>query len=199
MQIEVREEPTSALNELGAISIAFEVDRVLEPSTPTDGLGGIILTETRVETPYVVDHDAREGEGPRRWLKRFELSNWGLLFARVKDIRVGGVLIAFDTPNVFMLEGRRDIAALWDLRVQPEYRGQGVGRALVAAAEAWAASRSCRRLKIETQNVNVSACEFYVRQGYALRSVTRLVYDDFPEEVELIYMKDLQGGRNDAG
>lgn len=199
VNIDIREDSTSALDDLGEISIAFEVDRVLEASIPNGGLGGIVLTEKRVDTPYVVDHDARASEGPPRWSKRFDLSNWGLLFAFDRGVRVGGALIAFDTPNVFMLEGRRDVAALWDLRVRPESRGVGVGSALVAASEDWAKARGCQMLKIETQNVNVNACAFYVRQGYVLRSVTRLAYDDFPQEVELIYIKRLGGVGDGAG
>ena len=33
-----------------------------------------------------------------------------------------------------MLEGREDLACLWDLRVAPEYRGKGVGQKLFASA-----------------------------------------------------------------
>jgi GNAT superfamily N-acetyltransferase len=199
MPIEVREESISRLSELGAISIAFEVRRILEVSTPNGDLGGLSLSEERIDTPYVIDHDARAGEGPLRWAKRFDLSNWGLLFALVEGSKVGGALIAFDTPNLFMLEGGRDIAALWDLRVDPEFRRGGVGRALVAGAEAWARVRGCRWLKIETQNVNVTACEFYAQQGYVLRSVDRFAYDGLPDEAELIYAKELRPNRDHAG
>lgn len=180
------------LSELGSISIAFEVNRVLEVSAPNDGLGGLVLNARPVTKPYVIDHDAREGAGPLRWPELFDVSNWGLLFAEVDEARVGGALIAFDTPNLFMLEGRRDTAALWDLRVQPGSRGSGVGRALVEAAEAWATHRDCRVLKIETQNVNVTACEFYVRQGYSLQSIDRYKCDDAPDEAELIFVKSLR-------
>jgi len=64
--------------------------------------------------------------------------------------RVGGAVIAWNTPTVHLLEGRTDLALLWDLRVAPESRGQGVGTALFQAAESWAASRGVRWLKVET-------------------------------------------------
>lgn len=190
--INIREVPISELGELGSISIAFEVNRVLHVSAPDEGLGGLVLNEISVAKPYVIDLDAREGEGPSRWPKRFDVSNWGLLFAEIDGARVDGAVIAFDTPNLFRLEGRRDIAALWDLRVQPEFRGSGVGQALVKAAEVWATERDCRALTIETQNVNATACEFYVRQGYSLRSIDRDKYDDAPDEAELIFFKTLK-------
>lgn len=188
----VHEAPISELGQLGEISIAFTVDRILEVTTPKDGLGGIVLTERPVSEPYVIDHDAREGEGPTRWPKRFDVSNWGLLFATIDRHRCGGALVAFETTNLFMLEGRRDMAALWDLRVDLEFRGTGVGSALVRAAEGWATSRGCAWMKIETQNVNVAACDFYSRQGYTLRSIDRFAYDDLPDEAELIFVKRLR-------
>jgi GNAT superfamily N-acetyltransferase len=192
VDVEIREEPIAALGEVGGISIAFEVDRVLEVSTPNEGLGGIVLTEKSVAEPYMVDHDVRAGAGPARWAQRFDVSKWGLVFAHLEGKRIGAAVVAFDTRNVFMLEGRRDIAALWDLRVDKEFRGVGVGHRLVGAAETWAEARGCRRLKIETQNVNVTACRFYVRQGYILGSVIRFAYDDAPDETQLLYVKELE-------
>jgi GNAT superfamily N-acetyltransferase len=60
---------------------------------------------------------------------------------------------------------RSDLAVLWDIRVQPERRGRGVGKALFYASVDWACRRGCRQLKVETQNVNVAACRFYASQG----------------------------------
>jgi hypothetical protein len=57
-----------------------------------------------------------------------------------------------------MLNGRNDLAVLWDVRVHPEYRGRGVGHRLFTAAAEWARTRDCRVLKIETQNINAPAC-----------------------------------------
>jgi GNAT superfamily N-acetyltransferase len=90
-----------------------------------------------------------------------------------------------------MLEGRRDLAVLWDLRVAPEARGQGVGAALFQAAEAWAAARGCRQMKVETQNVNVPACRFYASQGCVLGAIHRFAYPELPHEVQLLWYRDL--------
>ena len=54
---------------------------------------------------------------------------------------VGGAAVAFNTNGVFMLEGRSDLAVLWDLRVHPAWQRQGVGRALFQHAAAWARAR----------------------------------------------------------
>jgi GNAT superfamily N-acetyltransferase len=199
MSLEIRQEAVTsdALAAHGTISIAFEVDRVLQVMLADGGLGGISLTETALsETtgadPYVKDHDASEGEGPARWAERFDLSNWGLLTAWHHGTRVGGAVIAFRTPDLYMLEGRDDVAVLWDLRVASERRGSGVGSALFGAVEDWAVARGADWLKIETQNVNTAACRFYVKMGCVLGGIDRFAYPDLPEEVRLLWWKRLQ-------
>jgi GNAT superfamily N-acetyltransferase len=190
MTIEVRQEPAAALAEYARVPISFPVRRVLDVAVIDGGMGGFALSERAVDAPYVKDYDAGDG-GPARWAERFDLSRWGLLGARVGGRRVGGAAVAFDTPGLTMLEGRRDLAVLWDIRVAPEARGQGVGAALFRAAEAWAAARGCRQLKVETQNVNLPACRFYARQGCVLGGIDRFAYPDLPDEVQLLWYREL--------
>ena len=90
-----------------------------------------------------------------------------------------------------LLEGRDDLAALWDIRVAPSRRRCGAGGALFAAAVSWAAAAGCRQIKIETQNVNVAACRFYARNGCILRAVNRGIYPAFPEEIQMLWDRDL--------
>jgi GNAT superfamily N-acetyltransferase len=191
MTIEVREEPMAALAEYARVPIAFEVREILDLSIRDGGLGGFVLTERKVETPWVKDYDGVGGEGPPEWVARFDLSNWGLLAARQDGRLVGGAVVAFDSLGVEMLEGRRDLAVLWDIRVAPEVRGRGVGAVLFRAAEAWAVARRCRQLKVETQNINVPACRFYARQGCVLGAIHRFAYPTLPDEVQLLWYRDL--------
>lgn len=190
MTVEVREEPLSVLAEYARVPISFEVRTVLDVDVRDGGLGGFVLSERAVEAPYVKDYDALDG-GPAQWPARFDLSRWGLLTARRDGRLLGGAAVAFDTPGIAMLEGRRDLAALWDIRVAPEARGQGVGAALFRAAEAWALARGCRWLKVETQNVNVPACRFYARQGCVLGAIHRFAYPGLPGEVQLLWYREL--------
>jgi hypothetical protein len=53
-----------------------------------------------------------------------------LIAAHLDSRRVGGAVIAFDTANIDMLEGRRDLVVLWDLRLRAEERDQGIGSQL---------------------------------------------------------------------
>ncbi len=139
------------------------------------------------------DYDAIDGEAPSSWPNRFDVSNWGFVVARSNGHRIGGAVIAFDTVGVDMLEERRDLAVLWDIRIDPAFRGQGVGALLFQAAEKWSAARGCTLLKVETQNTNLAACKFYARQGCTLGEIKRLAYPSLPHEIQLLWYKDLTG------
>jgi GNAT superfamily N-acetyltransferase len=105
--------------------------------------------------------------------------------------RLGGLVIAHGSDAVEMLEGRRDLAVIWDIRVRLEERGSGVGSHLVAAAENWARSKGCSQLKVETQNINVPACRFYARNGFRIGSVDPHAYPDLPNEIQMLWYKDI--------
>lgn len=187
MDVEISEEPIDALREYASVPIAFEVTSVFEVHREGERFE---LTEVPVSSPYIKDYNALEH--PSEWARRFDVSRWGVLAARAGGRRVGGAVIAFDTPGVDMLEGRRDLAVLWDIRVAPEARGKGVGAALFRAAEAWARARGCRQIKVETQNVNVPACRFYARQGCVLAAVDPSAYPALPREIQLLWYKGLE-------
>ena len=191
MSVFIGEEPIGRLEEHAEVPIAFRVERVLDVSLPEGGLGGIVLTELPVEVPWIKDYDAVNEKGPARWTKRFDVRNWGLIAAHDGEQRLGGAVIAFNTAGVHMLEGRTDLAVLWDIRVRPEARSAGIGALLFRGAEAWAGDRRCRTLKVETQNINVPACRFYRRMGCTLGDIHRFAYANLPTEVQLMWFKDL--------
>ncbi len=59
-----------------------------------------------------------------------------------------------------------------DMVVDAASRGGGVGRALLAAVESWAAKRGATRLQLLADRENAPALAFYARMGW---SATRLV------------------------
>jgi GNAT superfamily N-acetyltransferase len=195
MIIELSQEPVTEIAAYATVPIAFAIHRVLDVEVRPDCAEGFLLSERELAVPYLKDYDAIEGaiegEGPLRWSSRFDVSNWVLFVARVEGRRVGGAAIAVNTPGLEMLEGRPDLAVLWDIRISPGARGSGVGSALFGAVEKWAASHDYRQLKIETQNVNVPACRFYERQGCMLRSIRHFAYPNLPDEVQRLWYKDL--------
>lgn len=184
---------TESLTEYSTVPIIFEVKSKLSVDLINDGLGGIVLHEEDVIPPYIKDYDETKGEGSIRWLERFNTSNWVLFLAREGRIPVGGATVAFHTPEVHMLRGREDISVLWDIRVHPDHRRSGIGTALFIEAVKRSKERNCKYLKVETQNVNVPACRFYVRQGCLLGEIDRFAYSapQVAHEVMFIWYLDL--------
>jgi GNAT superfamily N-acetyltransferase len=58
-------------------------------------------------------------------------------------------------------------AEIRGLVVDARFRRQGIGRALVAEAERWAASRGYPRLRVRSRIVREDAHRFYRARGYA--------------------------------
>ena len=191
MNIKIIEETPEILPEYEKVSISFLVKSYFRVELSDNGLGGIRLFEEAIENSYVKDYDLYSEDKPTNWAKRFDLSNWGILSAFDGERRIGGATIAWKTHRVFMLEEREDLACLWDLRVAPEYRGRGVGQKLFARALDWAREKDCRLFKVETQNVNVPACRFYVSQGCHLGAFNLHAYPENLNEVQLIWYRNL--------
>jgi GNAT superfamily N-acetyltransferase len=193
MVLRIQEMGVDILPQYKEIPIAFEVKSLFRVDLINAGLGGIKLREEEVEPPYIKDYDAYEDGGPQRWLKRFDVRNWGFFLALDQTRPLGGAVVAFNTPDVHMLAGRTDLAVLWDLRVHPDFRRCGIGTKLFDHATDWSRKRGCKQLKIETQNVNVPACRFYAKQGCQLGEINRYWYAPHPEvghEVMLVWYLD---------
>ena len=186
MEREMQDGAVCDLHDYVSISSAFDSNAVIDVA----GEGAQCeLRERMLEFPFRKDYDALES--PLQWPRLFDVSNWALFGAWEQGRRIGGAIAAWKTPGVDMLEERADLVVLWDLRVAPHARGQGIGSELFRAVEAWGRSRSCTELKVETQNVNVAACRLYQSCGCALAQVNRDAYRDLPEEVQLIWRKRL--------
>jgi GNAT superfamily N-acetyltransferase len=190
--IEIVEENASVLTEYARIPIAFMVREVLDVGVEQGRPDRFTLTPRPVAVPWVKDYDTAD-TGPLAWASQFDIALWTFFGARLRGERVGGAAVVFRAPDVDMLGGRSDVALLWDIRVAPSSRGRGVGRALLAAAEAWAQSRDARWLEVETQNINAPACRFYERNGFVLRAVDPFAYPTLPSETQLLWYKRLAG------
>ncbi len=194
MKIDILEHGAERLAEYAAVSIAFRVSEVLDVDAIATNPGASPLPSRPVAAPYIKDYDTVPGDAPLDWPARFDVSRWTFLAALVNGNRVGCAALIAREPAVDLLEGRDDLARLWDLRVAPEFRHRGVASTLLAAAEEWADARDIRTLMVETQNVNVPACRFYARQGFVLGAVNRRAYPDLPHEVQLLWYKPVPIG-----
>jgi len=193
MEIEKLAVTNEILTEYAKIPARFEVTSVLSPELIDNGLGGIVFHEKSISPSYIKDHDALETEEMTRWTRNFDTSQWILFVARQGNIMVGGATVAFGDPNIHMLGGRDDLTVLWDIRVHPDYRQSGVGTALFAETVKWSREQGCKYLKIETQDTNLPACRFYLKQGARLGEINRFVYTDplSSHETMLIWYLDL--------
>lgn len=193
----VVEAPAESLVEIEAISIAFRVEQRYEVTGSSPAASESLLRASAVDEPYVKDYDAIPGNHPRDWLATFDVSNWALLWACDGLERIGAIVLAHRSPELDLLEGRNDLALIWDLRVASAYRRRGVGTALMTAAVDWARARGCGLLKVETQDTNVPACRFYAAQGFALGGIDPTAYPELPNETQLIWYRALDATGRD--
>jgi ribosomal protein S18 acetylase RimI-like enzyme len=194
MQIHLIEGPVANLRAYASIPISF----VIRSRLDLDQLWLGEYSELPVE-PRTKDYDALE---PISTLKdRFDVENWGMVVATkpgelvpihlpsgsLPDIHpVGGAIMAWNTPGLDMLEERIDLIVLWDIRVHPLFRGQGVGHGLFEHAKSWGKKRGCKELRVETQDTNVDACRFYRQMGCRVHSIQEHAYEGL-DEAKLIW------------
>ena len=197
MAIEIIKIGREELKQYAQIPIRFRVESVLRVDEIDHGLGGLKLSKEPVDKPYEKDYDSYEKDEdgpPANWLKHFDVSQWLFLMGYDGETPVGGAVVAFRSSKVNMLEGRDDLAGLWDIRVHPGYRGRGIGTALFDQAAVWARKQGCKQLKAETQNINIRACEFYAARGCHLGNINRYGYSNEPRvahEVSLYWYLNL--------
>lgn len=184
-EVTIAEGIAADLANYGVIPIRFEVKNRFE--VVGDDPATAQLIERPVDQAWTKDYDGERDNRPASWPRQWNLANWGVLAAELEEQRVGGAVVAWNTPGVHMLAGRDDLAVLWDLRVHPDYRGRGIGKALFKRAISWARERGCGELHVETQNINVAACRFYASQGCRLIKIDRQAYPDLPDEIQLLW------------
>ena len=184
--IRYEEIDVSKLEEYGNIPFCYTTNKKYEIKRIDNGKGGIKLELVDVPT-FTKDF----GNNVNHWKELFDMSNWKFFVAYDEDKMIGGSIVATKTKNCNMLEGRDDLAVLWDIRVSEEYKGMGIGTKLVCMAKEYAKSNGFRELKIECQNTNPAAVNFYYKQGAKLGAINMYAYKDYPDEVQLLLYLDL--------
>lgn len=80
--------------------------------------------------------------------------------------RPGGLLVAGE-DGFALGQTVGEEAEILSIAVRPDRRGEGVGRALLAAFEAEAAARGARRVLLDVAEGNLPARRLYAAAGYA--------------------------------
>lgn len=184
--VDLAEVTSALLEEFATVRAAFEAHTRLNitPISSSDASDVIFeIHEQPLASPLHKDFDTIDGGAnhPRHWLNHHDLSRWGFFLARDASNALVGAAAVAPPGAASALSDDPETAVLWDIRVQPAHRGQGVGSALFLHARDWAAATGARRLEIETQDTNAAACRFYQRQGCHLIAVDPAAYRDSPD------------------
>jgi len=95
-----------------------------------------------------------------------EDENTALLVAEVDGLVTGLVHLSIaDAPPIPILVPRR-VAIIENLVVGEGFRQAGIGRALMAAAQAWAQRQGADSVELTVYEFNRAARTFYARMGY---------------------------------
>ena len=108
-------------------------------------------------------------EALRRLAEITDHPDHGLLVAEI-DGRVEG-WIQISLPRIFETPRQAEIAGLI---VDEAARGAGIGRQLLAAAEAWAREKSCQAIRVRSNVVRERAHAFYEREGFVVIKTQRV-------------------------
>ena len=73
-----------------------------------------------------------------------------------------------------------NFASIWDLRVSQNYRRKGIGKALIEKAIEWSIANKLAGVRLETQDINASACSFYKSIGFDLYGFDKCLYYGIP-------------------
>lgn len=185
--IKYREITLEQLGDYGKIPSTYKTTKRYELKKVNNGLGGILLELIDIPEFYKDFEDKAEC-----WKEMFDLTNWKFFVAyNQNNEMIAGCTVATKTKKCNMLEGRNDLAFLWDIRVSEKYKHNGIGQHLFDMAKNYAKSNGFKRLKVECQNTNPAAVNFYHKQGMYLCSINENAYPEYPNETQLLWYLDL--------
>lgn len=122
----------------------------IRPAHPRDIDALLLIENTVFETDRI----------SRRSFRRFlDGSRASLLVAAGEDGAVWGYALT-------LFRRGSGVARLYSIAVAPGRAGKGLGRHLLAAAEATAEARGCRVLRLEVREENARAVALYERCGF---------------------------------
>ncbi|WP_445400166.1 GNAT family N-acetyltransferase [Streptomyces sp. LE64] len=168
--IEMRTAGSADHDQLDALDDSFTTDRVLHV---TAGESGFEIRSVAVQPPLRKEYPA----DPEADLARRDPRAHHTVVAVEGERVVGFVAVAHVEWN------RR--AHVEQVTVHPEYRGRGIGGALLARAESYGREVGARTLWLEVTNVNAPAVRAYRRLGFTVCGLDTSLYLGTPAEGEI--------------
>jgi aminoglycoside 6'-N-acetyltransferase len=157
------------------MSEAREPAFTIRPATPEDEPAMTEIQHSSAIHHATIDPDRwrmqslEEGIQSRRYWHRRQPRSEGLV--AVADGRVVGMIELYlkrpqDLTGAHLPRIKVDLG----LAVAPEWRGRGVGTALMRAAEDWARAHGAERMVLDLNSANAGALRLYERLGYTVHS-----------------------------
>jgi GNAT superfamily N-acetyltransferase len=138
----------------------------IRTASPSD-LGGLLVFEQAIiesERPY--DATIRDGAGVRYYDLEALLSSPD---AEVVVAEVGSEIIGSGFARIERSESylkHEEHSYLGFMYVVPEHRGKEVNKKIIAALEAWSASKGITEMQLEVYVANPGAIKAYKKSGY---------------------------------
>lgn len=99
------------------------------------------------------------------WNRYINQDDKALFLAYKNNDCIGQIRIIMDWNRFCYIE---------NIAIKKEYREYGIGKLLLMKAEEWAKQRELIGMSLETQDDNLGAARFYVKQGFVLGGVDTL-------------------------
>lgn len=135
------------------------------PLTIRPAVGADAASLARLLT--VLGHPTNAHDLAQRWPDWLAAGNVALVAAAADGTLVGAATLG----RMFVLHRPRPVGRITALVVEPTWRGQGIGRALVQAAERQLADAGCGLLEVTSNERLEAAHAFYQRLGYGRTSL----------------------------
>jgi len=125
------------------------------------------------------------------------IKNWETSSENIREyneiIKAGHSFGAFDNDKLIgmiICESREWNNTLYieNILVAEQYRGQQVGKKLMEKIIAYHNTNGFRLIELETQNTNVPAIDFYLKQGFNITGINLKLYNDNIEKEVAFFM-----------
>lgn len=129
------------------------------------------LAEIQLPTPFEKQHGYDFTPEERESIAQ-RLAQTNTLMEVAVDRATNRIVGVLDVEE----EAWRETAWIWNIMLDVDARGAGIGREMINHTIGWARRRNLRALLLETQSNNVPACRFYLRMGFQLVGINTLFY-----------------------
>ena len=108
---------------------------------------------------YELERALSDQKWKSRLSKSSDSSNGAMWAAVFDDKFIGLVSAVVSSVDV-------DHASIYQMWVSPEYRGEGIGSALIRSVVVWAVQLRVKRLELSVTTVNTAAVSLYKKMGF---------------------------------